>query len=93
MVDWGFLRCMMGGMVFGQKWCKWINSCVSLAHFSVLVNGSPKGYFKSSRGIQQGDPLSPLLFVIVAEALNALLGRANQLRLIKGSVEIMLLLR
>ena len=48
------------------------------------MNGSPKGYFKSSRGIQEGDPSSPLLFVIVAEALHAMLERANQLRLIKG---------
>lgn len=58
--------------------------CVSSAHFSVFVNGSPKGYFKSSRGLWQGDPLSPILFVIVAEALNALMERATQRALIKG---------
>lgn len=50
-VDWGFLQYMMTIMGFGEKWCQWIHSCVSSTHFSVLVNGSPKGYFKSSRGL------------------------------------------
>lgn len=50
----------------------------------ILVNGSSKGYFKSSRGLQQGDPLSPMLFIIVAEALNTLLEKAKQMSLISG---------
>lgn len=50
MIDWGFLQYMMTWMGFGKKWCGWINSCVSSAYFSILVNGSLKGFFKSSRG-------------------------------------------
>lgn len=65
-------------------WRQWIHSCVSFAHFSVLVNESPKDYFKSSKGHRQGDPLSPILFVIVAEALNAFMEIATQRALIKG---------
>ena len=41
--------------------------------FSILINGSPSNFFESSRGLQQGDPLSPLLFDIVMEALSRML--------------------
>eukprot|EP00268_Persea_americana_P028829 TRINITY_DN27957_c0_g1_i1.p1 TRINITY_DN27957_c0_g1~~TRINITY_DN27957_c0_g1_i1.p1 ORF type:complete len:198 (+),score=28.97 TRINITY_DN27957_c0_g1_i1:182-775(+) len=75
---------MLACMRFGLKWRGWIHSCVSSAQFFVLVNASPKGFFNSSRGLRQGDPLSPILFVIVAKALNALMNRANQARLISG---------
>ena len=82
MVDWGFLQYMKERMGFGYKWRKWIQSCVSSAHFSIMVNGSPKGYFKSSHGIRQGDPLSPMLFVLVVEALNVLMEKARRMGLI-----------
>jgi hypothetical protein len=41
--------------------------------FSILVNGSPFGFFSSSHGLRQGDLLSPLLFVIVMEALSGMM--------------------
>ena len=56
---------------------KRIHSCVSSVQILVLVKVSLKGYFRSSRGLREGDPLSPTLFVIVAEALNALLETAK----------------
>ena len=47
--------------------------CISTVKFSILLNGSPSDFFGNSRGIWQGDPLSPLLFDIVTEALNRML--------------------
>lgn len=58
MMDWNFLDYMFKHMGFGIKWHGWIHGCVSSTQFSFLVNGSPKGFFRSSRGLHQGDPLS-----------------------------------
>lgn len=69
---------------FGETWRGWICKCISTTSFSVLVNGSPSKLFKASRGIRQGDPLSPFLFTIVMEALGSLLLKARELGVING---------
>ena len=61
---------------FSDKWRTWISFCVSTVRFSVLINGTSCGFFESTRGLRQGDPLSPLLFVIVMEALSRMLDKA-----------------
>ncbi|KAL6348571.1 hypothetical protein AAG906_016083 [Vitis piasezkii] len=58
-------------------------SCISTAKFSVLVNGVPAGFFSSSKGLRQGDPLSPYLFVMGMEVLSVLITRA-----VEGAVNI-----
>ncbi|RVW72687.1 putative ribonuclease H protein [Vitis vinifera] len=72
---------------FGPKWRDWMWSCISTAKFSVLVNGVPAGFFSSSKGLHQGDPLSPYLFVMGMEVLSVLIRRAVEGGFISGEVE------
>ena len=65
-------------MGFGSKWIGWIKWCISASSFSVIINGSPTGFFKSSRGLRQGDPLSPYLFVLGMEVFSILIDKATR---------------
>lgn len=59
-VNRNFLCSLIGKMGFGGKWIGWIKWCISTTTFSVLLNGIPTGFFRSSRGLK-GGPLSPYL--------------------------------
>ena len=58
--------------------------CLSSANFAILVNGTPSWFFAASRGIRQGCPLSPLLFILVIEGLSLLISDAREHGLIRG---------
>jgi hypothetical protein len=83
-VNWNFLLYLLRRSGFGEIWCMWIKQCISTAHFSVLINGSPVGYFGSLRGVHQGDPLSPFLFVLVMETFSRMIGAITARGLISG---------
>ncbi|GJT68519.1 putative RNA-directed DNA polymerase [Tanacetum coccineum] len=84
-VNWSFLLDIMSQMGFSAKWCSWIKGCLSSATVSILVNGSPSNEFKMERGLRQGDPLSPFLFLIVAEALQVSIIEACNKNLFKDA--------
>ena len=83
-LDWKFLDHVMEQMGFSDKWRKWISGCLDSGFSSVLVNGSPTKEFKIQKGLRQGDPLSPFLFIIAAEALHISLQVAKERNIFEG---------
>ncbi|GAU39170.1 hypothetical protein TSUD_372700 [Trifolium subterraneum] len=86
-VNWGFLGRMMVKMGFTEGWLKWMRACIFESSMSILVNGSPTEDFKVGRGLRQGDPLSPFLFLIVAEGLAGMMSRTVEIDRFKGYEE------
>jgi hypothetical protein len=62
----------------------WIMGCLQSSSFAVLINGARSRFFKASRGLRQGCPLSPFLFLIIAEALRKMLKEAKTSGVLKG---------
>ena len=83
-VEWDYLKEILLKLDFHERWVQLVMSCVTSATYSIMINGEPKGFVKPTRGLRQGDPLSPYLFLICAEGLSALLRKAERDSLIKG---------
>ncbi|KAJ0680602.1 putative RNA-directed DNA polymerase [Helianthus annuus] len=83
-VNWRFVVSILHQMGFSPKWCSWIMGILKSASSSVLVNGAPTFTFKCEKGMRQGDPLSPFLFLVVMEALSCMINCARENGSIKG---------
>ena len=72
-VEWDFLENLMRKMGFCMRWSNLMMECVKIVSYSILVNGELKGLIQPSRGICQGDPLSPFLFLLGTKGLHGLI--------------------
>ncbi|XP_042965942.1 uncharacterized protein LOC122299620 [Carya illinoinensis] len=83
-VEWDFLERIMVQMGFETRWINLIMYCVTSVFFSVMLNGVPTGCIKPTRGLRQGDPLSPYLFLLCTEGLVSMLKQAALNSMIPG---------
>ena len=75
-VEWGYLESSMRRMGFYDKWINLMMICVKIVTYSILVNDEPHGLIQPTRGIRQGDLLSPFLFLLCTEGLHGLITKA-----------------
>ncbi|WMV58422.1 hypothetical protein MTR67_051807 [Solanum verrucosum] len=93
-VSWTFKKLMttsIGSLLetlskrgFGGRWLRWMMFCISTVKFSVSINGTPTGFFSSQKGLRQGDPFSPFLFIIAMEGLKDMLKIAQEKLWLRG---------
>ena len=83
-VNWDFLDHVLKMKGFRPRWRTWMRGCLSSVSYAILVNGNAKGWVKASRGLRQGDPLSPFMFTIVADVLSRMLLRAEERNALEG---------
>nr|GEV18059.1 RNA-directed DNA polymerase, eukaryota [Tanacetum cinerariifolium] len=84
LVRWDYLVDVLLKFGFENRWCGWIKECLQSSWGSVVVNGSPTKEFQFFRGLKQGDPLSPFLFILVMESLHISFQKVVDANMFKG---------
>ena len=75
-VEWSFLECLLRKLGFHNRWVDLMMECITTVSYSILINGEPSQTIYPSRGLRQGDPISPYLFLLVTEGLHGLISKA-----------------
>ncbi|KAG7541952.1 Endonuclease/exonuclease/phosphatase superfamily [Arabidopsis thaliana x Arabidopsis arenosa] len=83
-IEWEFIRMVMERLGFSHIWISWIMQCISTVSYSYLLNGEAQGLVIPQRGIRQGDPLSPFIFILCSEVLSGLCHRAEAIGTLTG---------
>ena len=83
-VEWGFIEGVMEKMGFHGKWIQLIMKCITTISYSVIINGAVHGCIFHTRGLRQGDPLSPYLFLLCADDFSSLIKEAARNQMLSG---------
>ena len=83
-INWNFIDFMMEKNSHPTRWRKWIKACISKVHYSIIINGKPQGRIKSSRGIRQGNSISPFIFILAMDYLSRLLNNLKKRKATNG---------
>lgn len=77
-LEWSFIKCVLSTLGFDEKFVTWILECITTVSYSFLINDAVLGNVIPQRGIRQGDPLSPYIFIICSEVLSGLCSKAQK---------------
>jgi hypothetical protein len=83
-MKWNFILAILSKLGFHSTWINWIRICITSPSFLIFINGSPYSHFNPERGIRQGDPLSPFLFILGLEVLSQLLFQRESQGFLRG---------
>jgi len=83
-VEWSFLELLLRRMGFHETRVALMMECITIVSYSLLINGEPTSTIRPTRGIRQGDPLSPYLFLLCTKGLHGLLNKAATIGSIRG---------
>ncbi|XP_013608089.1 PREDICTED: uncharacterized protein LOC106314815 [Brassica oleracea var. oleracea] len=83
-LKWDFIEAVLLQLGFNPTWTNLIMQCIRTVSYSFLINGSAQGLVKPKRGIRQGDPLSPYIFIMCSEVLSGLCRKAQEEKCLQG---------